>query len=84
MKQYWPILLVLSLAGCGYHVAGHANVLPMQIRSIAVPAFKNGSVQNNVSERITAEVTRELIQRTKYQITADPATSDAVPIRVPH
>ncbi len=78
MKRYALLLLALAGSGCGYHVAGHSDILPMQIRSIAVPAFKNGSMQNNVSETITAAVTRELIQRTKYQITSDPQTADAI------
>ncbi len=72
------LMAALSLAGCGYHVAGHSNVLPLQIHSIAVTAFKNSSMQNKAPEMITAAVTRELIQRTKYQITADPATADAI------
>lgn len=80
-NRFLSTLLVLSAglaAGCGYHVAGHSTVLPLQIRSIAVPAFRNGSMQNNVAESITAAITRELIQRTRYQITADPATADAI------
>jgi outer membrane lipopolysaccharide assembly protein LptE/RlpB len=63
---------------CGYHVAGHTNVLPAQIHTIAVPAFNNGSLQYRVGEKVTTAVVRELIQRTRYRITSDPGTADAV------
>ena len=68
----------LLTADCGYHVAGHANVLPAQIHSIAVPAFSSSTVQYGVAERFTSAVKQELIQRTRYQITSDPTTADAV------
>lgn len=72
------LLTFLMTVGCGYHVAGHTNVLPAQIHTIAVPAFNNGSLQYRVGEKVTTAVVRELIQRTRYRITSDPATADAV------
>ncbi len=68
----------LCLTGCGYHVAGHADVLPAAIQTVAVPAFSNGSVQYRIAEKITTAVTREMIQRTKYRIVANPEDADAV------
>ncbi len=68
----------LLTASCGYHVAGHANALPAQIHTIAVPAFNNGSLQFRVAEKVTTAVTRELIQRTRYRVVSDPASADAV------
>ena len=35
------LLLALTFAGCGYHVAGHNNSLPKSIHVIAVPAMEN-------------------------------------------
>jgi len=68
----------LSLTGCGYHVAGTTNALPANIVSIAVPAFGNVSTQYKVSDYLATAITRELITRTKYHITADPNGADAV------
>jgi hypothetical protein len=74
----WLILLgALALSGCGYHVAGHANVLPKTIRVIAVPEFRNSTPQYRLPVLLTADVTRELISRTHYTIVADPTIADA-------
>ena len=72
------LLAALSVSSCGYHVAGHDNALPPSIHTIAVPAFANTTIQYRISERLTAAVVRELIERTNYSVTADPAGADAV------
>src|ERR1043165_4538234 len=71
-------ILLLVLSGCGYHVSGHADLLPKNIKTIAVPAFGNVTTRHKLADRISAEVTREFIQRTRYAVVADPAKADAV------
>lgn len=79
MKRRATLLAaVLSLSGCGYHVAGTANALPSEIHSIAVLPFANVSTQYKLSNYIAEAVTRELITRTRYQVIPDPAKADAV------
>jgi TolB-like protein len=65
-------------AGCGYQVAGTANVLPTEIRTIAVLPWGNVSTQYKLSDAIAEAVTRELITRTHYRVISDPAKADAV------
>ena len=72
------LLLAISLASCGYHVAGKTNLLPKNVQSIAIPAFGNVSTQYKVADLLAAALTREFISRTRYRITADPNTADAV------
>jgi len=72
------LALALVTGGCGYHVAGTANLLPKEIHTIAVPAWKNVSTQYRFSDYIAEAVTRELNTRTRYTIVADPAKADAV------
>ncbi|HZT34066.1 MAG TPA: hypothetical protein VFA33_29510 [Bryobacteraceae bacterium] len=72
-----PALLVAA-TGCGYHVSGHADLLPKQIKIIAVPAFGNVTTRYKLAERLPADITRELISRTRYQVIADPNQSDAI------
>lgn len=67
----------LLLPGCGYHVAGHASVLPKTIKVIAVPEFRNSTAQYRLPVLLTADVTRELISRTHYTVVADPNIADA-------
>jgi outer membrane lipopolysaccharide assembly protein LptE/RlpB len=72
------LLLVASVTGCGYHVAGRAGNLPAQWTTIAVPAFKNDTTRYRIEQRFTTAVVRQFVQRTKYRIVQDPANADAV------
>ncbi len=58
----------LMLAGCGYHVSGKDNKLPTDLRTLAIPAFTNGSQVYRVEQDLTSAVVREFITRTHYQI----------------
>jgi hypothetical protein len=71
-------LAALALAGCGYHVAGRADMLPKTIRTIAVPTFTNVSARYTLTDLMPSAITREFISRTKYQIVTDPSQADAV------
>jgi outer membrane lipopolysaccharide assembly protein LptE/RlpB len=68
----------LLVAGCGYHVAGHSSNLPAEWTTIAVPTFKNDTVQYRIEQQFTQAVIREFITRTKYHIVSDPDSADAV------
>jgi hypothetical protein len=63
---------------CGYHVAGRADLLPKRINTIAVPAFANVTTRYRLADRLSADITREFISRTRYNIVADPNQADAV------
>ena len=65
-------------AGCGYHTAGTANLLPRDLRTLAIPAFVNQTQTYSIEQVLTAAVVQEFTTRTKYQITADPSSADAV------
>ena len=63
-------LLALS-AGCGYHTAGHAVQIPENVKTIAVPAFKNETTTYRIEQMLTASVVREFTTRTHYRILND-------------
>jgi len=71
-------IALLSLAGCGYHVAGKSDVMPQTIKTIAIPAFSNRTIRYQLAQRLPADITREFIERTHYKIVTDPKTADAV------
>ena len=73
-----PALAVAAMTGCGYHVGAHPNLLPKTIKTIAVPAFGNATPNYRLPSLLAADLTRELISRTRYAIVADPAQADAV------
>jgi hypothetical protein len=70
-------LFVLSLAGCGYHIAGQADTVPDGIRTIAVPAFQNGTTEYKIEQYVTQAVVRELLSRTRYQVVNREENADA-------
>jgi len=70
--------LLLSLAGCGYRVAGRGDRLPPDVKTVAVPIFTNETSRFRIEQRVAAAVTREFIERTNFRITPDPAEADAV------
>ena len=78
MKFLSVLFAALLLAGCGYRVAGTANLLPEDIHTIAVLPWGNISMQYKISDYLAEAVTRELITRTHYKVIADPAKADAV------
>jgi outer membrane lipopolysaccharide assembly protein LptE/RlpB len=66
------------LSACGYHVAGTATRVPPDVKTIAVPAFKNESLTFRIEQQLTSAVTREFLERTHYRILPDSAGADAV------
>jgi hypothetical protein len=72
------IALLASATGCGYHVAGNANLMPKNIKTIAIPAFGNVTARYQLARLLPGDITREFLSRTKYVIVADPDQADAV------
>src|SRR6185312_159596 len=68
----------LVVSGCGYHVAGKADLMPKSIHTIAVPAFTNATPRYKLARLLPADITQELISRTRYNVVADPNQGDAV------
>lgn len=72
------LLASLALSGCGYHVGGRADLMPKTVRTIAIPAFANGTTRHALARSLAADITREFISRTRYVIVADPNEADAI------
>jgi outer membrane lipopolysaccharide assembly protein LptE/RlpB len=71
-------LLCLCSTGCGYHTAGRANLLPSDLRTIAVPAFVNQTQTYKIEQTLTSAVFQEFSTRTTYRMTTDPGAADAI------
>jgi outer membrane lipopolysaccharide assembly protein LptE/RlpB len=70
--------LAVTLACCGYHTAGHADLMPKTIHTVCVPAFKNASSRYKLTDRLPEAIAREFISRTRYSIVTNCDTADAV------
>jgi outer membrane lipopolysaccharide assembly protein LptE/RlpB len=77
----WPrallALLCLATAGCGYHTAGHAVLIPDNVHSIAIPTFVNETQTYKIEQTLTSAVVREMTTRTHYRVVSNP-TADGV------
>lgn len=71
------VVLLLLAAGCGYHVGGKATQIPANIKTIAVPAFRNETPRFKAEQVLTRAVVREFLARTRYRIQPQTEGSDA-------
>ena len=60
--------VVLLLSSCGYHTAGHGNILPDHVKTIAIPAFVNETQTYKLEQMLTSAVVREFTTRANYKI----------------
>ena len=79
MIARFALLISASLlASCGYHVAGHSDLLPSNLQTIAIPAFHNITARYKLSEKLPAAIAREFLTRTRYRVVTDENAADAV------
>src|SRR5665213_2142160 len=66
--------------GCGYHQAGAAAHIPVNVRTLAVPIFASKVQAYNTETVFTRAVVRELNMRTSYRVltSGDGSGADAV------
>ena len=70
--------ILLTAAGCGYHVSGKGDLLPKTLHTIAVPAFGNLTVRYKLTDRLPEAIAQEFIARTRYQVIPDASQADAI------
>ena len=72
------LLLLLPLAGCGYHTVGSATHIPGNVSTLAVPIFATRAQAFHSEMAFTQATIRELNTRTKYRIlNTDSTDADA-------
>lgn len=72
----WILTALLTVSGCGYHVVGRANTLPVGAHTIAIPAFTNRTTTYRIEQVLTEAVVREFIARTKYRVVSQTDSAD--------
>ena len=83
IQRFWFLITAIlvgfcfNLTACGYHTAGHANLLPSDLRTIAIPAFVNQTQTYKIEQILTSSVVQEFVTRTSYRISQDPKSADA-------
>jgi outer membrane lipopolysaccharide assembly protein LptE/RlpB len=72
------MLVVLTAAGCGYHLRGTGSFLPPSIKTMSIPVFRNLTTRYELDIKLTRAVIDEMVARGKVVIAADPEKADAV------
>lgn len=70
--------LVAGLTSCGYHLAGRAELVPKSVKTIAVPAWSNGTTRYKLTDHIPEAISKEFLTRTRYKVVSDVNAADAV------
>ena len=78
MRHLLFALAGLSLASCGYKVAGKADLLPKNLHTIAIPSFNNATTHYKLTDRLPNALAQEFIARTRYQVIADVNQADMI------
>ena len=77
--RHLTLLLLIALAGCGYHQAGSATHIPANIHTLSVPIFATHAQAYHTEMAFTQATIRELNTRTKYRIlNSDSEDADAI------
>ena len=77
IRSILALLALLASAGCGYHTVGHAAQIPENVKTLAIPAFKNETLTYRIEQLLTAATVQEFMTRTRYHIISDAADADA-------
>ena len=67
MKLTWAAGLCV-LASCGYHTAGHADLLPKTITTVGVTAFTNPSTRYKLTDWLPDAIAKEFIARSRFRV----------------
>jgi outer membrane lipopolysaccharide assembly protein LptE/RlpB len=71
------LAFLLLGAGCGYHTVGHSVQLPANVKTIAIPTFKNETNTYRIEQMLTNSVVREFTTRTHYHVLNGSTENDA-------
>jgi len=78
VKLRLALLATVLAAGCGYHLAGKGSTLPPHVRRISVPLFENRTEQPEIAQRLTEQVTNEMIGRGVQVASSGAESADAL------
>ncbi len=72
------VLLLVTLAGCGYHLVGEQIGLPQDVHSLRVGAFANHSREYGLEQQLAFALEREIHERRQFRLVEDAGGGDAV------
>ncbi len=78
MRRTLPLLLLLALTGCGYHLVGTSTYLPDDVRSLHVELFTNQTARADMDQRVAEALNLEWVRRGRFQLVDRAEDADIV------
>jgi outer membrane lipopolysaccharide assembly protein LptE/RlpB len=75
---FFGILLLFSLGGCGYHLAGRGEVLPPDVHTLYIQMFGNRTYKAFLEDEVTNTVTEQFVQGKHLRLAENPAGANAI------
>lgn len=76
--QLLALLLIVTSAGCGYHLNGGQLALPEDVHSISVGTLTNRSREFGLEKSLAFAFEREIHERAQFRMAQDPGDGDAI------
>ena len=76
------LTLVVTSAGCASYRFGHRSLYRPDVRTVHVPVFQSESLRQNLGERLTEAVVKEIELRTPYKVVSTPDADSVLSGRI--
>jgi outer membrane lipopolysaccharide assembly protein LptE/RlpB len=73
-----PLVLLLAVVGCGYHLVGTSTYLPPDIRTLHVKLFANQTARADMDQRVAEALNLEWVRRGRFELVDGPEDADVV------
>ncbi|MCU0303794.1 MAG: LPS assembly lipoprotein LptE [Thermoanaerobaculales bacterium] len=78
MRRLLLTALLVTVAGCGYHLVGTASYLPPEIRRLHVELFANQTARADMNQRVGEALSLEWVRRGRFELVDRPDQADVV------
>jgi len=78
VQRLFPLLLLLALSGCGYHLVGTSTYLPDDVQSLHVELFANQTARADMDQRVAEALNLEWVRRGRFQLVDHAENADIV------
>ncbi len=73
-----PLILLIALTGCGYHLVGTSSYLAPEIENLHVELFANQTARADMDQRVAEALNLEWVRRGRFELVDSPAEADVV------
>jgi len=78
VQRTLSLVLLIALAGCGYHLVGTSSYLPPEIQTLNVALFDNQTARADMDQRVAEALNLEWVRRGRFQLVDRPDQADIV------